>query len=45
MCCNVVAHHDGHRPYLLGNVKERDLIEVWSSKEFDLLRERHVRAD
>ena len=32
MCCNVVAHNDGHRTYLHGNVKERDLIEVWNSR-------------
>lgn len=45
MCCNVVARFEAHRPYLLGNVKERDLIEVWKSSQFQLLRERHLMAD
>jgi len=45
MCCNVVARCDAHRPYVLGNVKERDLIEVWNSQQFDVLREHHLRAD
>lgn len=45
MCCNVVTGNKLHTNYVLGNVRDNDLIEVWQSQSFELLRERHLNAD
>src|SRR6266542_725369 len=45
MCCNVLAAVDAHHEYLLGNVRQRDLIDVWTSDAFEVLREHHRRAN
>jgi radical SAM protein with 4Fe4S-binding SPASM domain len=45
MCCNVVAGNEYHRDYLLGNVRDHDVLDVWNSQAFDVMRERHKRAD
>jgi MoaA/NifB/PqqE/SkfB family radical SAM enzyme len=45
MCCNVLAAVDAHQVYLLGNVRERDIFDVWNSDTFEKIRENHRRAD
>lgn len=45
MCCNVVTGNELHREYFLGNVQDRDLLEVWNSQAFDIMREHHKSAD
>jgi hypothetical protein len=45
MCCNVVTGNKLHERYLVGNVRENDLLEMWNSEAFDVLREHHRRAN
>lgn len=45
MCCNVVTGSAAHQEYLLGNVPEDDVLEVWNSKAFESVRARHARSD
>lgn len=45
MCCNVVTGNRAHRNYMLGNVRDNDIIDIWNSVRFETLRDRHARAD
>lgn len=45
MCCNVVSGNECHQKYVLGNVRDHDLIEVWNSQGFEDIRELHRKAD
>ncbi|MCP4099447.1 MAG: radical SAM/SPASM domain-containing protein [Planctomycetaceae bacterium] len=45
MCCNVVTGQQGHGQYVLGNVKDLDLIEVWNSPRFEEYRRLHLQAN
>jgi hypothetical protein len=45
MCCNVVARHSSHRPYLIDNVMDSDVIEIWNSQQFESLRQCHMKSD
>lgn len=45
MCCNVVTGSAHHKDYLLGNIRDCDLLQVWNSPAFETIRDRHRRAD
>lgn len=45
MCCNVVSDHPSHKEYIIGNVINDDVIEVWCSSKFHRIRVQHERSD
>jgi radical SAM protein with 4Fe4S-binding SPASM domain len=45
MCCNVVPDVEDHRQYVVGNVGESTLADLWSSPQMDDWRARHGVAD
>jgi radical SAM protein with 4Fe4S-binding SPASM domain len=45
MCCNVVTGSESHNAYMVGNVRDDDILDVWSSPAFEAMRNRHAKAD
>ncbi|MGW1159406.1 SPASM domain-containing protein [Streptomyces sp. NPDC002519] len=45
MCCNVVPEGPQHREYVVGNVADHTLAELWNHPAMTDWRQRHGRAD
>lgn len=45
MCCNVMMEIGDHHPYILGNVKNIDVITAWNSPRFEALRKLHAECN
>ncbi|MGW7004174.1 radical SAM/SPASM domain-containing protein [Streptomyces sp. NPDC054933] len=45
MCCNVVPEGPQHREYVVGNVADHTLAELWNHPTMAEWRQRHGRAD
>ncbi|GAA1919745.1 radical SAM/SPASM domain-containing protein [Streptantibioticus ferralitis] len=45
MCCNVVPEGPQHREYVVGNVADSTLAELWNHPVMAEWRQRHSRAD
>lgn len=45
MCCNVVTGSEAHDGYMLGNVRDDDVVDVWNSPAFEAMRTRHLKSD
>ncbi len=45
MCCNVVSNYDKHQQYILGNTQDNDILEVWNSNSFNIIRSCHKNSD
>lgn len=45
MCCNVLSGYPAHETYIMGNIRNDDLVAVWNSSQFEAMRRRHLKSD
>lgn len=45
MCCNIVPDAYEHSVYVLGDSRVQSALDVWRSKKFNNLRNRHLQSD